>query len=72
MEITTTLNEIASLNLEDRIHLVQSIWDSIAEEQAYPELTEKQKEELDHRINDQEINPDNTMTWEEIKASIKK
>ena len=72
MEITTTLNEIASLNLEDRIQLVQAIWDSIAAEQAYPELTEAQKQELDNRINDHYINPDNTMTWEEIKASIKK
>jgi|694.fasta_scaffold12004_7 putative addiction module component (TIGR02574 family) len=72
MEITATLNEIASLNLEDRIQLVQTIWDGIAAEQAYPELTEAQKQELDNRINDHEINPDNTMTWEEIKASIKK
>jgi putative addiction module component (TIGR02574 family) len=72
MEITATLNEIASLKLEDRIQLVQAIWDGIAAEQAYPELTEAQKYELDNRINDYEINPDNTMTWEEIKASIKK
>ena len=41
-------------------------------EQAYPKLTEAQKQELDNRIKDHEINPDNTMTWEEIKASIKK
>jgi putative addiction module component (TIGR02574 family) len=44
----------------------------IAAEKAYPELTEPQKQELDNRIKDHEINPDNTMTWEEIKASIKK
>jgi putative addiction module component (TIGR02574 family) len=44
----------------------------IIREQAYPELTEAQKQELDNRIKDHEINPDNTMTWEEIKASIKK
>jgi putative addiction module component (TIGR02574 family) len=44
----------------------------IAEEKAYPELTEAQKQELDNRINDHDINPDNTITWEEIKASIKK
>ena len=39
----------------------------IAEEKAYPELTEEQKQELDNRIKDHEINPDNTMTWEEMK-----
>ena len=71
MDITATLNEIASLNIEDRILLVQAIWDSIAAEQAYPDLTEVQKRELDYRIDDYEMNPDNVLTWEEIKASIK-
>lgn len=71
MDITATLNEIVSLNIEDRIRLVQAIWDSIAAEQAYPDLTETQKRELDYRIDDYEINPDNVLTWEEIKASIK-
>jgi len=70
MNITATLNEIASLSIEERIRLVQAIWDSIADEQAYPDLTETQKRELDHRIDDYEINPDNVMTWEEIKGSI--
>jgi putative addiction module component (TIGR02574 family) len=40
MDITATLNEIAALSIEDRIRLVQAIWDSIAAEQAYPDLTE--------------------------------
>ncbi|HAZ43300.1 MAG TPA: hypothetical protein DDW76_29540 [Cyanobacteria bacterium UBA11369] len=72
MDITATLNEIATLSIEDRIRLVQAIWDSIAAEQAYPALTEQQKRELDNRIDDYEMNPDNVLTWEEIKASIKK
>lgn len=71
MDITATLNEIATLSIEDRILLVQAIWDSIAAEQAYPDLTEEQKRELDSRIDDYEMNPDNVLTWEEIKASIK-
>ncbi|MFB2977334.1 addiction module protein [Microseira sp. BLCC-F43] len=71
MDITARLNEIATLSIEDRILLVQAIWDSIAAEQAYPDLTEEQKRELDSRIDDYEMNPENVLTWEEIKASIK-
>jgi putative addiction module component (TIGR02574 family) len=71
MDITATLNEIATLSIEDRILIVQAIWDSIAAEQAYPDLTEQQKRELDNRIDDYEMNPDNVLTWEEIKISIK-
>jgi putative addiction module component (TIGR02574 family) len=70
MNITKTLNEIATLSIEDRILLVQAIWDGIAAEQAYPDLTVKQKQELDRRIGDFDASPDNVMTWEEIKASI--
>ncbi|WP_315790745.1 addiction module protein [Fischerella sp. JS2] len=50
MDITATLNEITALSVEDRIRLVQAIWDSIAAEQASPDLTEVQKRELDRRM----------------------
>lgn len=72
MDITATLNEIVTLKVEDRILLVQAIWDSIAAEQEYPELTEEQKEELDNRIAESDLNPDNVMTWEEVRNSIRK
>jgi len=72
MDITATLKEITALSIEDRIDLVQAIWDSIAAEQAYPDLTEVQQQELDRRIADHEANPDNVLTWEEIKASLRK
>ncbi|XWK89990.1 MAG: addiction module protein [Phormidium sp.] len=59
MDITATLKEITALSIEDRIDLVQAIWDSIAAEQAYPDLTEAQQQEIDRRIADYETNPDN-------------
>jgi putative addiction module component (TIGR02574 family) len=71
MDITTTLNQIVALDIQDRIRLVQAILDSIAAEQIDPDLTESQKQELDRRIDDYETNPDEVMTWTEVKASIK-
>jgi len=71
MDIKATLNEINSLNIEERIDLVLAIWDSIAVEQSYPDLTEAQQQELDHRISKYEENPENVFTWEQIKASVK-
>ncbi|AFZ56503.1 addiction module protein [Anabaena cylindrica FACHB-243] len=65
------INEIKALSIADRIRIVQEILESIAAEQAYPDLTEVQKRELDRRITDYEANPDDVMTWEEIKASIR-
>jgi putative addiction module component (TIGR02574 family) len=71
MDITTTLNQIIALSIQDRIRLVQAILDSIAAEQDYLDLTDTQKQELDRRIDDYEANPDNVLTWEEVKASVK-
>jgi putative addiction module component (TIGR02574 family) len=71
MDITTTLNQIITLSIQDRIRLVQAILDSIAAEQDYLDLTDAQKQELDRRIDDYEANPDNVLTWEEVKASVK-
>jgi len=72
MDINATLNQITSLSIVDRIQLVQAIWDSIAAEQTYLDLTDVEKQELDHRITAYESNPDDIMTWEDIKASIKR
>ncbi len=71
MDITTTLNQIIALSIQDRIRLVQAILDSIATEQDDLDLTDSQKQELDRRIDDYEANPDNVLTWEEVKASVK-
>jgi putative addiction module component (TIGR02574 family) len=72
MDIAATLNEITALSIEDRILLVQAIWDSIAAEQVYPDLTEAQKHELDLRIESHDHDPDSVLAWEEIKASVRK
>ncbi|ALB42580.1 MULTISPECIES: addiction module protein [unclassified Anabaena] len=71
MNISVILNEIKALSIADRIQIVQDILESIAAEQAYPDLTAAQKRELDRRISDYETNPDDVMTWQEIKASIR-
>ncbi len=71
MDLPATLAEIASLSIDDRIRLVQAIWDTIATEEAHPGLTEAQKGDLDRRIADLDANPNNVLTWEEIKAHVR-
>ena len=72
MDIAATLNEITALSVEERIQLVQAIWDSIAAEQTYPDLTEAQKQAIDQRIEDTDTDPENVTTWDEVRASIKR
>jgi putative addiction module component (TIGR02574 family) len=71
MDFSAALAEIASMSVDDRIRLVQAIWDSIAADQAHPDLTEAQKQDLDRRIAELDANPSNVLTWEEIKARVR-
>jgi len=64
--------EILALPVEDRVRLVEAIWDSIS---AVPEalpLTEWQKQELDRRLDDLEKNPNAGSTLEEAFARIRR
>jgi putative addiction module component (TIGR02574 family) len=61
---------IDRLSVEERLALVEELWDSIAEDSAAVPLTDAQREELDRRLADHEARPDDVVSWEDVKASI--
>ena len=61
---------IDRLSVEERITLVEEIWDSIALDSAALRLTDAQRAELDRRLAEHEANPDDVVPWEDVKASI--
>ncbi len=68
MDFSTTLAQIKTLSLEERIRLVQAIWDGIGAESEQLELTEAQKQQLARRQADHAANPDAIISWQEVKA----
>lgn len=66
--MSVLLDEILELPIAERIKLVGDIWDSIAVVPDAVEVTPEQKAELDRRIEDYRMNPENTIPWEKIKA----
>ena len=65
------LSEIRVLSVEERIIMVEAIWDSIAEDTLHDDfLTDEQKRELDRRIEEHESGNGVTYTWEEVKAKL--
>ena len=61
---------IDRLSVEERLTLVEDLWDSIAEESAATNLTDAQRAELDRRLADHIANPNDVVSWEDVKASI--
>jgi putative addiction module component (TIGR02574 family) len=71
MNISTTLTEIRSMSIDDRIRLVQAIWDLIAVDQGHDPLSDAQTAEIDRRLADDDANPDDVIPWGTIKAEAK-
>lgn len=68
MDLSTALAQVKALSVDDRICLVQAIWDSIGAEPAQLELTEAQQLELTRRLANHEANPQAVIPWTDIKA----
>lgn len=59
---------IDRLSIEDRLSLLNAIWDSISEQEAGSLPTPAQRRELDRRLAEHEASPDDVIPWERIKA----
>jgi len=70
MSVTIKSLGIDRLGIEERLALVEELWDSIAADSADVPLTDTQRAELDRRIADHERNPEDVVSWNEVKASI--
>lgn len=68
MDFSNTLAEITALSVDERIRLLEAIWDSITSEPGQPELTKTQQDELERRLAAHKASPDDVVPWEEVKA----
>ena len=59
---------IDSLSAEDRLHLAEAIWDSVAQEIEEATLPETHRRELERRLADSIARPDAVTAWEVVKA----
>jgi len=68
--MATTLRALGidRLSVDDRITLVQQIWDSIAADAEQRPLTDAQRQELERRADDDDANLDDVIPWDQVKA----
>lgn len=60
---------IDRLPVDERLTLVEDLWDSIAADSAAVPLTDAQRLELQKRIEEDDAHPDDVVPWESVKAS---
>jgi putative addiction module component (TIGR02574 family) len=66
------LSELFKLSVEERLQLVEDLWDSIAADtqDAPLELSDEEKAELDRRLVEHEANPESALDWNEVRARL--
>jgi len=65
---TQLLQQASVLGIDEQIELVEAIWDGIVSHGKAPSLTEAQTTELDRRLENHLANPDDVVSWSEVKA----
>ncbi len=67
MSSEMVLKEARALPLAEQIELCRSLWDRIVESK---ELTPGEAELIDRRLQDHLDNPNDVVSWEEVKARL--
>lgn len=71
MAVTAKSLGIDKLDVEERIALVEDIWDGIYAEGKPIPLTSELEDVLDQRIAEHDLNPDDVVSLNEVMASVR-
>ncbi len=63
--------DIASLTNDERLRLIEELWDSLRETPDAVPLTEAQRSELDRRLDEMERDGGEGIPWEEVLQRIR-
>ncbi len=70
MTIEQAISQISALPVDERIRIIQAIWNGLPED-AGTSLTPEQAAELDRRWTGFQANPDSALTEEEFRRQIR-
>ncbi|MDZ4791780.1 MAG: addiction module protein [Hyphomicrobiales bacterium] len=66
-----TFDELRAMSIEERLQLLDDIWATLDErEVAAGPATAREKQILDERLKAFEENPQDTLTWDEVKRNV--
>jgi len=67
---TISVADILGLPVQERIRLVELIWDSVAAVPEAVEVSTALKAELEERLREFEANPDAGYSWDEVRSRL--
>ncbi|MGN6543596.1 MAG: addiction module protein [Aureliella sp.] len=70
MDLQQTLANLTALSVEDRLRIVQLLWDSISSESEIS-VSPEQQQELDRRVAEHDANPSSAISRQEVERRLK-
>jgi putative addiction module component (TIGR02574 family) len=68
--MTISMDDIRQLSVSERIQLVEDIWDTIAASQESVPMTNRQRQELDRRLDEYSRDPSAGRTWDAVREDL--
>jgi putative addiction module component (TIGR02574 family) len=69
--MTTPAIDIAKLSPEERLRLIEDLWESLRSRPDAVPLTRAQRDELDRRLDELDRGETETLPWEEVKRRLR-
>ncbi len=69
MNLEQTISDLAALSVDDRLLIVQRLWDSIPAEAEIP-ISPEQREEIKRRVAEHDANPSSAISREELERRL--
>jgi putative addiction module component (TIGR02574 family) len=70
--MSTVLKRALSLDVEDRLQLIEELWDSLAVTPEAIPVTDAQRKELARRRRVHARNPSAAKSWEDVRAKLER
>ncbi len=72
MDLKTVMAEVESWSVDERLQLVEEIWNGLLDQGLEPEMSEDLKAILERRLDALDANPDDVTTWESIVDYVRR
>ncbi len=70
VDVAHAIDELCALPVDDRLKVVEAVWDSLPEEANVP-VSPEQQAELNRRLDAFEANPQELLTWEQVLEQLR-
>ena len=64
------MTKLHKLSTAEKIELAEELWESVLDDQNNVEITEEQREELNKRLAQYELDKEEGDTWEVVRARV--